>query len=56
MNTTHDYKTLATSSEGIYREKGSKFYAYAFPISSVEGAKIQIEHVKEMHPKAKHHC
>ena len=50
------YQILATSSEGEYKEKGSKFLAYAYPISSLEDFEYYMEEVKSIHPKARHYC
>ena len=43
------YKTLASSSEGEYKEKGSKFLSYAFPVQSVEDFQAQLKMMKELH-------
>ncbi|HLR00095.1 MAG TPA: YigZ family protein [Sphingobacterium sp.] len=50
------YKTITKTSEGIFRDKGSKFIAYAYPISQEEEWKSILEQVKGLHPKARHHC
>jgi len=50
------YQILASLAEGEYKEKGSKFLAYAYPISSLEDFENHMEEVKSMHPKARHHC
>lgn len=51
-----DYLTIASLSEGIYKEKGSKFFAYAFPVDDEDDIKEQLEWTKKEHPKARHHC
>jgi len=50
------YKTIKGLSKGEYREKGSKFIAYAYPILSEEDIKARVADVKAEHPKARHHC
>ena len=50
------YKTIAEASEGIFRDKGSKFLAYAYPIKSEGNVKECISALKALHPKARHHC
>jgi putative IMPACT (imprinted ancient) family translation regulator len=50
------YKTIAKASEGIFRDKGSKFLAYAYPIKSEGNVKEHISVLKALHPKARHHC
>jgi uncharacterized YigZ family protein len=58
MNNAPDtYLTLKeASTETIYKEKGSKFYGYAFPILSEEDAKMHIETLKKKHHTARHWC
>ncbi|MDM1296653.1 YigZ family protein [Sphingobacterium sp. N143] len=50
------YRTIDTNYEGIFRDKGSKFIAYAFPFKSEEKLKDLVQEVKALHPKARHHC
>jgi uncharacterized YigZ family protein len=51
------YKTiLKTSEEVLYKEKGSKFFGYAFPVSSEEEVKDHIESLKKQHHSARHWC
>ena len=50
------YKTLATASEGIYKEKGSKFITYAYPISCEEEVKEYVDELKKKYYDARHHC
>lgn len=50
-------KNILTSiSEGIYKEKGSKFLAFAMPITSKEEVKEIVNRYKKEHHKAKHVC
>ena len=39
-----------------FKDRGSRFLAYAFPISSAEGFKKRLKELKEEHPKEVHHC
>ncbi len=50
------YKTIDTPSEGIFRDKGSKFIAYAYPFYREEELKDILGDIKKEHPKARHHC
>lgn len=50
------YKTIKYKSEGIYKEKGSKFITYAFPITCEEDVKIEIDKLKKEYYDARHHC
>lgn len=50
------YKTIEKEAEGIFRDKGSRFIAYLYPIKSEEEIKNIIIELKALHPKARHHC
>ena len=50
------YRTLASRSEGVFKDKGSKFIAYAFPMSDETQVKDFLSETKALHPKARHHC
>lgn len=50
------YLTLAAPSQGEYRDRGSKFHAYAWPIRAEEEAHAHLNALKKIHPKARHHC
>ena len=53
---TDRYRTLAGPSTGEFRDRGSKFLAYAFPAYSEEEWQERLEEVRKDHPKARHHC
>jgi uncharacterized YigZ family protein len=50
------YKTISAPSEGLYKDRGSKFIAYAFPVSSEEQVKQQLAELRKEHFSARHHC
>jgi len=50
------FKTIQAPVEGIYKEKGSKFLAYAFPVSSDQQIKEILTQLKKEHHSARHHC
>ena len=50
------YITIAQPSEGLFKDKGSKFIAYAFPIATEQETRQKLDAVKAEHPKARHHC
>ncbi|WP_231459624.1 MULTISPECIES: YigZ family protein [unclassified Pedobacter] len=50
------YKTINKPSEAIFRDKGSKFIAYAYPIRSDEEIKPIINALRTEHAKARHFC
>lgn len=50
------YKTISAPSEGLFKDKGSKFIAYAFPVTSEEQIKEIVQAIKKEHYSARHHC
>lgn len=50
------YKTISDLSEGLYKEKMSKFIAFAVPVLTVEEAKEQIEYYAKKYYDARHVC
>jgi uncharacterized YigZ family protein len=50
------FLTLETNSEALFKDKGSKFYAYAYPVRHENEVKVIIDTLKTEHPKARHHC
>lgn len=50
------YFTIAKPSEGVFRDRGSKFLGFAFPVSSEGEVKQVIAGVKKDHAGANHHC
>ena len=53
---TDTYKTLASESTGELKDRGSKFIAYATPLSIESDFMNFLEKIKKEHPKARHHC
>jgi uncharacterized YigZ family protein len=51
-----EYKTITLVSEGLFKEKGSKFIAFCKPIYSIEDFKEWLIELKILHPSAVHHC
>ncbi len=52
----HSFHTLQGPAEGIYKEKGSKFLSFAYPVSSEMDIKEKIETLRKIHFDARHHC
>lgn len=50
------YRSISSPSEGIYKEKGSKFLAFAFPVSSEDETKAIIGKIRKEYYDARHHC
>lgn len=52
---TH-YHTIEKPSQAEFKDRGSRFLAFAFPIQTVDDFKKELKTLKEQHPKAVHHC
>ena len=50
------YKTIQSHSEGIFKEKGSKFLAFAYPVKDEEAIKRTIADIQKQYHDARHHC
>ena len=50
------YKTIKYPSQGVYKEKGSKFLAFAYPIATEAEAKARLDELRKQYFDARHHC
>ena len=50
------YKTITGESLGEFKDRGSKFIAYAYPVYTEADWQERLEEVRKLHPKARHHC
>ena len=50
------YNTIEKTSVAEFKDRGSKFIAYAFPLADVGEFKEKLAALKKEHPKAVHHC
>ena len=50
------YQTIQKASEGLFKDRGSKFIAFAYPIAHEQEVKPYLDALRSLHPKANHHC
>ena len=50
------FLTLAEDSQGLYKEKGSRFISFAMPVSSTEDVKAKLQVFKKNYYDARHIC
>jgi uncharacterized YigZ family protein len=50
------YLTIAAPSEGIFKDRGSKFIGFAYPVESEEEIKQRLQELRKEHFNARHHC
>lgn len=57
MTTGADYfHTVDKTAEAEFKDRGSRFLAYVFPVDTPDTFKEQLQLLKKEHPKAVHHC
>lgn len=57
METKDTYKTISKPTEGeLFKDKNSKFYGYAFPVTNEDQIKTHLEALKKEHYSARHWC
>jgi len=56
VNQPEYYKTIEATAMAEFRDRGSKFIAFTFPVSDVNDFKTRLAEIKKEHPKATHHC
>lgn len=56
MSESDKYKTIKALSQGVYKEKGSRFIAIAYPVTTQEEVKAIIEKTRKDYHEARHHC
>lgn len=50
------FYTIKLPAEGLLRDRGSKFLAYAYPVKTEAEIKDRLQALKKEHPSASHHC
>lgn len=50
------FRTIQNTGEGVYKEKGSKFYGYAYPCHSVDVIKEHLNRLQKENPGCVHVC
>ncbi|NND09510.1 MAG: YigZ family protein [Saprospiraceae bacterium] len=56
MSNVSSYRSVVGRSEGLYKDRGSKFIGYVFPVSSEDVVSTYLEMIAREHPKARHLC
>ena len=51
-----EYKTLVSKSEGYYKDRGSKFFAHAYPVSEENEIKAILKGLRKEFHDARHYC
>ena len=54
--TEDEYRTIENPAEGFYKDRGSKFLSFAFPVENEAAVKVYLHQVKKAHHASNHHC
>jgi uncharacterized YigZ family protein len=52
----HFYNTIEQAGVAEFKDRGSRFIGYVFPVNTPEDCKEKLKQLKEEHSKANHHC
>lgn len=55
-NSKEKYKTISAPTTSLFKDRGSKFLGFSYPIIGIEDVKTNLAQIKKEHPKATHHC
>lgn len=50
------YLTIEKTAMAEYKDRGSKFLAFVYPVQTADDCKLNLQQLKKEHPKAVHHC
>ena len=56
MTNTDTYKSIAAVSQGLYKDQGSRFLAFAFPVETEEQVKEKLSELRREYNDARHCC
>ena len=56
MNQVTTYRTLELPIQAEFKDKGSRFLAFAYPVQTVEQVKKYVDDLRQEHHKARHWC
>ena len=56
MTTNDTYKSIASASEGLFKDNGSRFIALAYPVESEEEVREIVSLLRKEYHDARHHC
>jgi uncharacterized YigZ family protein len=56
MEAFDQYKSIAAPAEGLFKDNGSRFIAFAYPVETEEEVKELVSALKKEYHDARHHC
>lgn len=52
----NQYKSIKAFSSAVFKDRGSQFLSFAYPVTSITEVKKTLQELKKEHPKACHFC
>ncbi|UTW62576.1 YigZ family protein [bacterium SCSIO 12741] len=56
MSDDREFLTLEKPTEGLFKDRGSKHFSFAYPVSTLEEIKAHLQRLRDEHPTANHVC
>ena len=56
MNAFDAYQSIGAPSQGLFKDNGSRFIAFAFPVETEDEVKEHVAALKKEYHDARHHC
>lgn len=56
MTNEQQFFTISSTSDALFKDRASKFYARAFPVKTLEDVENALMSYRKEHNKARHHC
>ena len=56
MSNPDKYMSIAAPAQGLFKDNGSRFIAFAYPVESIEEVKPLVDALKKEYHDARHHC
>lgn len=56
MSSDYTFRTITSTAQGVFKDRGSKFFAYAFPVKSENAIKDILKDSRKKYHDARHHC
>ncbi|MGC3948063.1 MAG: YigZ family protein [Chryseolinea sp.] len=54
--TAYSYRTIKSPSQGSYKEKGSRFLSFAYPVDTEGAVRLHLDQLRQEYFDARHHC
>lgn len=56
MSADDSYRTVKSAASGLFKDKGSRFISFIYPVVTEEEIKLKLENIRKEYHDARHHC